>query len=114
MTREEIASMIGSLEIPFAYYQFPEGTQLVPPFICFYYSGSSDMMADNINYQKIDHLVIELYSKEKDFDLEAQLESALTGYDLTWARSEQYLDDEQLMVEVYDLDVIITEDSENA
>ena len=114
MTRKEVSEMIGGIGIPFAYYQFPEGTAIAPPFICFYVDGSEDFQADNINYQKIDHYVIELYSKEKDFDLEARLENALRSNMLTWTRAEQFLDDEQMLVEVYDINVIITEEQENA
>ena len=114
MTRKEIAEMIESVGVPYAYYQFPENTQQDAPFICFYNDASRDMYADNTNYQKIDHMVVELYTNNKDFDLEATLEATLNGNGLTWTRAEQYLDDEGLWVAVYDTDVIITEDQNNA
>lgn len=114
MTRKQIADMIKSVGVPYAYYQFPNNTQQVPPFICFYVDSSRDLYADNTNYQKIDHLVIELYTNNKDFDLERTLEATLNGNGLTWTRAEQYLDDERLWVAVYDTDVIITEDQNNA
>ena len=67
MTFKEISTMIKNIGLPFAYYQFPEGTAEAPPFICFYYSNDDDFKADDSNYQKIEHLNIELYSDEKDF-----------------------------------------------
>ena len=33
MTRKEIAEMIESVGVPYAYYQFPENTQLAAPLI---------------------------------------------------------------------------------
>ena len=100
------------VSVPNAYYQFEEDTGIVPPFICFYYTGSRDVYADNSNYQKIDHLVVELYTKEKDFTLEAALESVLKASGLTWTREETRRDDERMYVEVYDMDVIIIPDDE--
>lgn len=109
MTRKEIKTMLGTVDVDTAYYQFDESTGQQPPFICFYYSNSRDFMADNINYQKIDHLVVELYTKEKDLTLETKLENAFAANGLTWVRYEQYLDDQRMMVQVYDLDVVITD-----
>jgi len=110
MTYADVQTMLKRIGIPTAYYQFPEKTEISPPFICFYYSDSRDLYADNRNYQKIEHLVIELYTREKDFDLEASLESVLRDAELTWMKEETYLDDQQMIVNVYDTDVIITEE----
>ena len=110
MTTEAIATMLAGLEIPTAYYQFPE-TQEGPPFLCFYYQSNNDALADNVNYVRIDHLVVELYTNNKDFGLEKQLEVILTSNGMVWEKSEQYLDDEQMNEVVYEMDVIITEES---
>lgn len=114
MTREEIATMIGGIGVPFAYYQFPDNTGQNPPFICFYFSESDDLYADDSNYQKIDRLIVELYTSNKDFDLEDAVETTLNYNGLTWTRSEQYLDSEKLWMEVYETNVIITEGEINA
>ena len=110
MTHAEIATMIASIGVPYAYYQFPEGTGQAPPFICFFYSYSNDEVADNTNYQKIDHLVIELYTENKDFNMEKAVEGALSEAGLVYARQETYVDTERLFEVVFETDVIITED----
>lgn len=107
MTHEQIKAMLDDIA-PTAYYQFPIPGQ-EPPFICYFVDGSADLQADNINYQKVDHIVVELYTREKDFDLEGQLEEAFRDNMITWERTEQFLDDERIWMEVYDLNVIITE-----
>lgn len=112
MTRTEVATMLNNTGLPYAYYQFTNDTAKEPPFICFYFDRSNDLMADNSNYQKIDRLVVELYTKEKDFTNESLVESALAANGLTWTRAEEFLDDEHMMVEVYDIDVIITEEND--
>ena len=110
MTYAEIASMIASAGFPTAYYQFPDGTEQAPPFICFFYPESRDMYADDSNYQKIEHLAIELYTDNKDFAAEAAVEAALRGAGMTWTRSEAWLDSERMQEVIYETDVVITEE----
>ena len=114
MTFKEVATMISGIGLPFAYYQFPEGTAQKTPFICYFYSGNNDVLADDSNYQKIEHLNIELYSDEKDFDSEAAIESARTSAGLVWSREETYIDDERLYMVLYEMDAVITPASESA
>ena len=110
MTKIQVAQMIASLNKPYAYYQFPEGTAQDPPFICFFFDGADDMTADNTNYQKIEHLIIELYTDQKDFTLEATAESVLNASGLVYNKAEQFIDTEKLYLTVYDMDVVITEE----
>ena len=114
MTRKEFKTMLDAMELPTAYYQFPNGTKTAPPFICFYALNSNDMMADNTNYQKIDHMVIELYTRNKDFGLEETLENLLKQNGLVWTRADENFDSEELFVAVYDTDSVITEEVNNA
>lgn len=108
MTFKEISTMIKNIGLPYAYYQFPEGTAEAPPFICFYYSNDDDLKADNSNYQKIEHLNIELYSDEKDFVNESAVEAALAEAGLVWKRTETYIDTEHFYMVLYETDVVIT------
>lgn len=107
MTYEEIATMIESFGLPSAYYQFPEGTGQVPPFVVFFYSGIDDLYADDVNYQRIVTLNIEFYTKEKDFDNEALIESKLTESGLTYTKEESYIASEKMYQIAYETEVII-------
>lgn len=108
MTYQQVATMVASIGVPYAYYQFPEGTAQPTPFVCFYFDSSNDMYADDTNYQKIRPLTIELYTDNKDFALEATVEGILSSNGLTFARSESYIDSERMNMVVYTADVIIT------
>ena len=109
MSYEELAQMIEQIGLPFAYYQFPEGTSKAQPFICFYYPASADEIADSINYVKITEMVIELYTAEKSFELEKRVESVLREHDHVYTRTETWIDDERMYLETYNLEVIINE-----
>ena len=113
MTYAEVKTMLAGVNIPTAYYQFPNDTAKAPPFICFFYSNNNDFLADNSNFQKIEHLVIELYTDNKDFTIESNVETALDGCGLVYSRSETYLDSERMYEVIYETDVIITEELTN-
>ena len=110
MTYQEIANMVGGIGIPYAYDHFEEGNAAPPPFICFYYEGSDDLAADNTNFQRIRLLTVELYTDNKDFALEAQVEAALNAAGLVYSRDEVYIDDERMYEVTYQTEIIISEE----
>lgn len=105
--------MVAGIGLPYAYYQFPEGTEQACPFICFYFTNSNDLAADDTNYQKIRPLAIELYTDNKDFTTEAAVESALNSNGLVYAREETYLDSERMYMVTYTTEIVITEEINN-
>lgn len=111
MTYAEVSTMIAGIGYPSAYYQFPDNSGQEPPFICFYYTNNNDFIADDSNYQKIEHLIVELYTDNKDFTAETAVETALRGAGLVWARQETPLDSERMYMVVYESDVVITEET---
>ena len=110
MTYQEVAALIGSIGLPYAYDHFEAGNAADPPFICFFFEGSDDLAADNTNFQRIRPLTVELYTDNKDFALEARVEAALNGAGLVYSRSETYIDSERMYEVVYTTEIIITEE----
>ena len=111
MTYAEVNSLIESIGIPSAYYQFTADTAVPPPFICFYFEYDTDLYADNRNYQKVARLMIEVYTDEKDFDLEARVEAALNDADIAYVRSEMPIESERLYLVTFETSIIITEEA---
>lgn len=107
MTYKGIAAMIESIGLPYAYYQFPEGTGQEPPFVVFFYSNIDDLYADESNYQRIVTLNIELYTREKDFEKEATVEGILQNSGLSYYKEENYIDSEKMYQIAYEMEVII-------
>lgn len=99
--------MIAGIGLPNAYYEFPGGTEQAPPFICFYFPGNDDFLADDQNYQKIHELVVELYTDDKEFGLEGAVESALTECGLVYDRNETYISSERMYQISYTMEVVI-------
>jgi hypothetical protein len=107
MTYSDIANMIDGIGIEYAYYQFPDGTEVAPPFICFFFPERDDFFADDRNYSKIQRVSIELYTDNKDFTSEARIEAALEAAGLTYTKEETPIDSEQLYEVIYTCEVII-------
>lgn len=107
MTYKEIATMVASIGLPYAYYQFPEGSGQTPPFVVFFYSDTNDLYADEKNYQRIVTLNIELYTREKDFETEATVEGILGNNNLTYYKEENYIESEQMWQIAYEMEVLI-------
>ena len=109
MTYKQVAEMVSSIGVPYAYYQFPNNTGIAPPFVCFYFNSSNDFAADNTNYQRIRQLSIELYTDNKDFTLEQTVENILNQNGLVYSREETYLDSEKMNMVTFMTEIIITE-----
>ena len=109
MTYRQVAEMVSSIGVPFAYYQFPNNSGIAPPFVCFYFDSSNDFAADNTNYQRIRPLSLELYTDNKDFTLEQTVENVLNQNGLVYSREETYLDSERMYMVTFMTEIIITE-----
>lgn len=112
MTFEDIANLIKSFSLPFAYYQFPKDTAQAPPFICFFYGSTDDFFADNRNYKNMVDLNIELYTENKDFELEQKIEKILISNEMPFEKEETYLDSERLQMVTYMTSVAINYENE--
>lgn len=112
MTYKEVNTVISSIGIDCAYDHFTDDTGHELPFICFMYGNSSDFEADNINYQKIRALDIELYTENKDFELEETVESVLNANGFVYTREETYIESERMYEVVYHTSVAISEEGD--
>lgn len=111
MTHDDIATMIAGVGLPYAYNEFRKGEKPEgPPFICFLYTDSDDMLADDRNYQPIVGMAVELYTDAPDFELEETVEAALSGAGLVYSRSgPDYIREERMYQTTYTTSVLLTE-----
>ena len=105
MKYSQIIKMMEEINIPFAYDHFAEGESVDPPFCIFLIPGSDNFHADDIVYEKLSTLVIELYTDEKAPALEERVEEVLTKHEIVWTRSEVWIDSEKLYEVRYEMTV---------
>lgn len=93
-------------QIPVAYYAFPKPGQ-APPYLVYYSPGRSDFFADDLNYQGILDLNIELYTKTKNYSLEQSIEAAMTAKGLAYGKIETFIESDGVFQITYTTEVII-------
>lgn len=107
MTYQEVYEMLESTDLPVAYLTWQIGSVPALPYIVYYYPQSDDFIADNINFQKINALNVELYTKNKDFATESLVEAILSQNSLVYEKTETWLEDEGMFQILYETEVII-------
>lgn len=107
MTYEEIAEVIDDFGLSFAYYSFPESEAPSLPYVVYYYPGIDDVFADNSNYCRIERLIIELYTENKDFATEATVESTLKSNGISYDKTETWIESEAMYQITYESEVVI-------
>lgn len=96
MTYDEIVSMVEAFGLPCAYDHFAEGEAPPLPYVVFLLPSTDNFFADNSVYQQNTELDIELYTDSKQPPLERKIEMVLSDYEITWDKSEVWIDDEKM------------------
>ena len=93
------------MKLPYAYHHFVEGESPEPPFLVFLYPGSDNFAADGQVYFKVNRLNIELYTDLKNVELEDKVEAVLDKHGIFYAKSEVWIESENLYEVLYQMEV---------
>jgi len=98
---ELIQTILGELGLPYAYYQFkkpPEGDK----YIAYFESDKVRFLADDKVYHYEPQFAIELYTKEKDIEIEDMLIALFEQHEVVWSGGEStYIDSENVYQTVF-------------
>ena len=109
MTLSDIYTILKTAGYPVAYSHFTATTNNplpTPPYITYLSAYSSNLKADNMVYEKIDNLQIELYTNKKDLAAEKKLEDLLDQNEIAYESTETWIDSEQLFQKIYEVRLI--------
>ncbi len=109
MNLMEFKAELEQLEIPIQYQAFASGHAPSLPYLIFYENDSDNIFADNHNYYDVLNVVCELYSDEKDIELETKLHKLFYYNEIEYNSTETFIDSENMYLKAYD--VVITFDS---
>lgn len=98
---DKLVEMLEEANLPIAYDHFCEGESPDPPFICFLIPNGDNFSADGRAYYKIDEIHVELYTDEKDPELEKKLEGIFDRYGIFYAKSEVWIETEKMYEVLY-------------
>ena len=87
-----LRQQLESLELPITYYASPEGVTTPLPYLIYYVEDENNFKADNSNYFETSNVIVELYTEEKDIDLENRLKEILKEYEASY----DYISEERM------------------
>ena len=99
-----LPAMLSETGLPVARGSFKKAQ--APPYIVYIFSHSSNFTADSRVYLKRDHYQVELYTEKKDVALEENLEGIFDAHGLVYDKTETYLESEQLIEVLYEIQLI--------
>lgn len=105
MTLEEINTLLKTSGLPVVYRAWPDGSAPPLPWICYLETSPDNFAADGGVYHSSRGITVELYTRHKSPDVEAQVEAVLTGAGIYWEKTETYIDSERCYQFSYDIEV---------
>lgn len=105
MTLNELYTVLASTGLPVAYNAFPEEEAPELPVITYNVAYTNNFAAGDQVYKTIKHIDIHLYTKTKDEETEALLESALNDAFLVWNYTEAFEDAEECYHLIYEVEI---------
>ena len=108
MNQVQTIALLNTLSVPSFYGQAPVGTVL--PFIDIHTEQPENFAADNGVYCEKWNFRIDLYSKEKLLDIEAEIKKLLNDNGIYWTKSEEYIDSQNCWEVEFEFEVLGNEE----
>lgn len=99
MTITELNQALKTIGLPLAYHSFKTAPR--PPYLVYLFSSSADVIADNQNYAEISNFQVELYNNKKDPATEKRVEDKLKELELTYTKTETFIESAGLFQVLY-------------
>ncbi len=102
---DKLLSLMAEIGIPSAYDHFAEGESPSPPFITYLLPGSDNFPADGKVYFRITEVHIELYTDEKNPEVEGIVEAVLDAHGIFYDKTEVWIETEKLYEVLYSFEM---------
>lgn len=97
---EKIYEILSSLNLPVSYSDFKNSKNTKPslPFISYYETDSDNLFADDSVYCENSNVIIELYTQNKNLELEKQVKNLLKSHKICYKTSNSDVPDENIHI----------------
>ena len=102
---DKLLEIVAEISIPSAYDHFAEGESPSPPFITYLLPRSDNFAADGKVYYRITEVHIELYTDEKNPEVEALVEAVLDEHSIFYDKTEVWIESEKLYEVLYSFEM---------
>ena len=105
MNLMEFKAELEKLDIPIQYRAFSVGQAPELPYLIFYENDSDNVFADNSNWFDVLNVVCELYTDNKDIELETKLQKLFYYNEIEYNSTETFIDSENMYLKAYDVQI---------
>lgn len=105
MKQEEFYKNLQNIGLPVTYDHWEEGNAPELPYIVYRYPESRNFKAEGKVYFKKNIVEIELYTEEKNICLEESAEDLLDTMEITYDKTEEYIETERMYKILYEMEV---------
>lgn len=105
MNLMEFKAELEQLDIPIQYRSFASGQAPQLPYLIFYENDSDNIFADNQNWFDVLNVVCELYTDNKDIELETKIQKLFYDTEIEYNSTETYIDSENMYLKAYDVQI---------
>lgn len=105
MTLPELKDQLKALNLPIAYRCFAVGQVPKLPYIVYYADEDIGFRADDIVYYEGYAVTIEVYTGQKDLQLEKKVKELLNENGLPYESYESFLDSENMYLKAYEIEI---------
>lgn len=105
MTLPDLKGILKKLNLPIAYRCFAPGQVPALPYIVYYADEDVAFYADDIVYHEGYAVTIEVYTDQKDLQLEEKVKELLNSNELPYESYESFLDSEGMYLKAYEIDI---------
>ena len=102
---DKLLGLMAEIPFPSAYDHFAEGESPEPPFITYLLPGSDNFAADGKVYFRVTEVHIELYTDEKNPEVEQQIEAVLDEHSIFYDKTEVWIESEKLYEVLYSFEM---------
>ena len=104
MTLADFATILYGTGLPAVYLSFGENDCPDMPFLTWFETGSDNFAADGKVYHQIRQVQVDLWTKNKDLNAEATLETAFNNAGLFWNKEMNFDENESAQQTTYSLE----------
>lgn len=105
MTLPELKDKLKMLDLPIVYRCFAVGQVPELPYIVYYVDEDIGFYADDTVYYEGYAVTIEVYTDQKDLQLEEKVKELLNSNELTYESYESFLDSENMYLKAYEIEI---------
>lgn len=103
MNYQELDEILKETGVPFTFHHWENPGP--PPYGVYLDDYTENFAADNISYFEISHCNVEIYTRQRDPEVEKKIEKVLNQHEIYWDRMCSYIESESLYQTTYEIEV---------